>query len=85
MVELVDTRRSERRAAGVGVRISPRLLDKFEYGERLVIPAGPHKPGPPGSNPGLATHETNTVGYAILAKRPGREPGDCGFEAHPRY
>ena len=27
------------------------------YSERPVIPAGPHKPGPPGSNPGLAMSE----------------------------
>jgi hypothetical protein len=37
---------------GVGVRISPRRLNPFQAGR---CPAGPHKPGVPGSIPGPGT------------------------------
>ena len=53
VVELADTRRSERRAlAALGVRLSPWSLTNCRRGR---CPTGSHKAGAPGSIPGPAT------------------------------
>lgn len=56
VVELADTRRSERRAlAALGVRLSPWSLTHCRRGR---CPTGSHKAGLPGSIPGPATWKT---------------------------
>jgi hypothetical protein len=53
VMELVDMRRSERRAlSGVGVRLSPWSLRSTQASQRS---SGPHKPGPSGATPEPAT------------------------------
>ena len=52
VVELVDTRRSERRAARHGSSSLPLVTDDCRRGR---CPTGSHKAGPPGSIPGPAT------------------------------
>ena len=52
VVELADTRRSERRATYWRGSSSLPLATLLRVGQR---PSGPHKPGPPGATPGPAT------------------------------
>lgn len=73
VVQLVDTRCSERRALrGLGVQISP--WSSLFFCRRGRRPTGFHKAGTPGSLPGPAIDVMGRV--RKLEKRPGREPGD---------
>ena len=59
MAQLVDARRSERRAARLGSSSLPLVTDDCRRGR---CPTGSHKAGPPGSIPGPAT--TTYCGWA---------------------
>ena len=77
VVELADTRRSERRAVRHGSSTLPLVTSGW-----LASRLGLISPVPPGSNPGLATSHGRV---RKLAKRPGREPGVCGFDSRSDY
>jgi hypothetical protein len=71
VVQLVDTRRSERRAlTGLGVRLSPWSLESHQQTKQGgQCPVEPHKLQAPGATPGPATGRrqrktTTTTGYA---------------------
>ena len=80
VVELADTRRSERRAARHGSSTLPLVTDVDGPGRQTQVSqcsAGPHKPGPPGATPGPAICKHDIHGRVRKqAKRRGREPRD---------
>ena len=82
VVELADTRRSERRAARHGSSTLPLVTDRrrhrpIDMTQVSQCSAGPHKPGPPGATPGPAICKNDIHGRVRKqAKRRGREPRD---------
>ena len=76
VVELVDARRSERRAARLGSSTLPLVTDRMDC-RRGRCPTGFHKAGPPGSIPGPATCRgwASAQRSLISSGWPGATPG----------